>query len=50
VRPVHTSQRRARRLLVIEQRVVEIEQDGVHCGSVLHMSIIETASVGCMVN
>jgi hypothetical protein len=50
VRPVHTGQRRARRLLVIEQRVVEIEQDGAHCVSVLHMPIIETASLGCMVN
>jgi hypothetical protein len=50
VRPVHTGQRRSRRLLVIEQRVVEIKQDGVHCVSVLHMPIIETASRGCMVN
>ena len=50
VQSVHTGQCRSRRLLVIEQRVVEIKQDRVHGVSVLHMPIIETASLGCMVN
>ncbi len=50
VRLVHTRQRDPRGLFVIEQRVVEIEQHGPRGASWLHILIIETAGLGCMVN
>jgi hypothetical protein len=50
VRLVHTHQRHPRRLFVIEQRIVEIEE---HCPQGewgRHILIIETAGLGCMLN
>ena len=43
-------QRRPRGMLMIEERIVEIEQDGAGDASGLHSFIIETACLGCMVN
>ena len=50
VRLVHARQRDPRGLFVIEQRIVEIEQHGPGGASWLHILIIETAGLGCMVN
>ena len=50
VRLVHTRQRDPRRLFVIEQCVVEIEEHGPGGVSWSHSLIIETTGLGCMVN
>ncbi len=50
VQSVHAGQRGPRRLFVIEQRVVEIEQNRPWGVSPPHRSIIETVGRGCMVN
>jgi hypothetical protein len=47
---VHTLQGYPGGLFVIEQRVVEIEEDGPRAVSELHMFIIETDRLGRMVN
>ncbi len=50
VRIVNVPQRVPRRLFVIEQRVIEIQEYDSRRVSSSHMSIIETAHRGCMVN